>query len=242
MRTLQGSPCHRCPACASFPPTGPALRATRLPARAQGSGSPVPACAGLFRLSRASDNKKPSGAAGSGGLHQANCRYRLREIVPMSRACAVDWQQAIRRSQKSFVSVLHHAAHVGSRTQCSRRPREVRPGCADVKRQRLKFANCRMRPAMIDLSRREISSVIYENFRCLWSLICPTGKSVKTCPALSTKIFCFTPRPNHRPMSRYPLPTRGAFRDRHERWVRGAMDARCRQTSGIDADGKVVWS
>ena len=46
---LKGSLCHRYPACASFPPTGPALLDTRLPARAPGSGSPVPACAGMFR-------------------------------------------------------------------------------------------------------------------------------------------------------------------------------------------------
>jgi hypothetical protein len=44
-----GSLCHRYPAHASFPPTGPALLGTRLPARAPGSGSPVPACAGMFR-------------------------------------------------------------------------------------------------------------------------------------------------------------------------------------------------
>jgi len=46
---LKGSLCHRYPACASFPPAGPALLGTRLPARAPGSGSPVPACAGMFR-------------------------------------------------------------------------------------------------------------------------------------------------------------------------------------------------
>ena len=46
---LKGSLCHRYPAYASFPPTGPALLGTRLPARAPGSGSPVPACAGMFR-------------------------------------------------------------------------------------------------------------------------------------------------------------------------------------------------
>lgn len=43
-----GSLCHRYPACASFPPAGPALSGTRHQARAPGSGSPVPACAGIF--------------------------------------------------------------------------------------------------------------------------------------------------------------------------------------------------
>src|ERR1700730_10579919 len=47
-------------------------------ARAPGSGSPVPALAGEFRMSHASDNKKPSGAAGSGGSVTADCRCRFK--------------------------------------------------------------------------------------------------------------------------------------------------------------------
>jgi hypothetical protein len=38
-----------------------------------------------------------------------------------------------------------------------------------------------------------------------------------------------------------PLPARGAFRDRHERWVRNAMDALARKTRRAEADGEVVW-
>jgi hypothetical protein len=65
---LQGSLCHRYPACASFPPAGPALLGARLFGASPGirvsrSGS----APGYFSMSRASDNKKPSGAAGSGG-------------------------------------------------------------------------------------------------------------------------------------------------------------------------------
>ena len=37
-------------------------------------------------------------------------------------------------------------------------------------------------------------------------------------------------------------PTRGAFRDRHERWVRDAMDAEVPVTKGTEADGEVVWA
>jgi hypothetical protein len=53
---------------ASFPPAGPARLGTRLSARAPGSGSPVPACAGMFSDEpKLRTTKKPSGAAGSGG-------------------------------------------------------------------------------------------------------------------------------------------------------------------------------
>ena len=54
---------------------------------------------------------------------------------------------------------------------------------------------------------------------------CPTGKSLKTCPALARKIFRFAFTPNHSYNSRHPAPTRGAYRDRHGRWVRGAVAA-----------------
>jgi len=62
---------------------------------------------------------------------------------------------------------------------------------------------------------------------------CPTGKSLKTCPALAQKIFRFAFTPNHSYNSRHPAPTRGAYRDRHGRWVRGAVAAarRARNTS-----------
>ena len=62
---------------------------------------------------------------------------------------------------------------------------------------------------------------------------CPTGKSLKTCPALARKIFRFAFAPNHSYNSRHPALTRGAYRDRHGRWVRGAVAAarRARNTS-----------
>jgi len=34
----------------------------------------------------------------------------------------------------------------------------------------------------------------------------------------------------------------GAFRDRHGRWTRDAMDALCRKTSGVCTDGEIVES
>jgi hypothetical protein len=44
-----------------------------------------------------------------------------------------------------------------------------------------------------------------------------------------------------------PVPIRGAFRDRHGRWVRDAVDVKRRsaifaRTNGVFTDGEVVWS
>ncbi len=39
------------------------------------------------------------------------------------------------------------------------------------------------------------------------------------------KIFCFLFDPNHRPIPCHPVPARGAYRDRHGRRLRDAMDA-----------------
>jgi len=40
-----------------------------------------------------------------------------------------------------------------------------------------------------------------------------------------------------------PIPSqiRGAFRDRHGRWVRDAVDVAAPLTNGAKADGEVVW-
>jgi hypothetical protein len=54
--------------------------------------------------------------------------------------------------------------------------------------------------------------------------------------------------PNHRHILRRPVLERGAFRDRHERWARDAMDAdgirrvKACWTNDADAYGEVVWS
>jgi len=60
-------------------------------------------------------------------------------------------------------------------------------------------------------------------------------------PVLFEKIFRFSASPNQIdiPPSR---PERGAFRDRHGRWVRDAVDALARQDERTKADGEVVWS
>jgi hypothetical protein len=78
-------------------------------------------------------------------------------------------------------------------------------------------------------------------------LDCPTGKS-----GGDGKTQKSSPRAKNNPvvpsgksmasLRAFRARSRGAFRDRHERWMRDAMDARCRQTSGAGADGEVVWS
>jgi hypothetical protein len=77
---------------------------------------------------------------------------------------------------------------------------------------------------------------------------CPTGKSSNCLSSPFRKnIFVFLRRKSlHRPC--YPAPARGAYRDRHGRWARDAMDAAvsggriARQTNGTVADGEVAWS
>jgi hypothetical protein len=38
------------------------------------------------------------------------------------------------------------------------------------------------------------------------------------------------------------VPTGGALRDRHGRWMRDAVDATACKTSSAKADGEIVWS
>jgi hypothetical protein len=43
--------------------------------------------------------------------------------------------------------------------------------------------------------------------------------------------------------SSHSAPDKGAYRDRHERWVRDAVDAGCgARRARPDADGEVVWA
>src|SRR5260370_36285026 len=62
------------------------------------------------------------------------------------------------------------------------------------------------------------------------------------CPDRRTKTFFFLKIRNHGHLAAVPLPARGALRDRHERWVRDAMDAVARETNVASADGEAVWS
>ena len=67
------------------------------------------------------------------------------------------------------------------------------------------------------------------------------GWLVRTCPAPFAKIFLFFRTPNQNYTIRYPVPRRGAFRDRHGR-RRDAVDAAALKTRALDADCEVVWS
>ena len=92
------------------------------------------------------------------------------------------------------------------------------------------------------------------------NLLCPTGKSAKSRQAPHQKIFLFVDTPTHRSDISRPIPARGAYRDRHERWdgmrwtrqrwramrSQGGLQLceRCtaRKTNDADAYGKTVWS
>jgi hypothetical protein len=85
----KGSLCHRCPACAFVPSDRPrAFGRTPLRREPRDPGLPFRLCAGIFQTSRASENKKPSGAARLGRVRGAECRFanpmfaRPREIRP----------------------------------------------------------------------------------------------------------------------------------------------------------------
>ena len=52
-------------------------------------------------------------------------------------------------------------------------------------------------------------------------------------PVLPAKIFRFAPPPNQSYNSRHPAPMRGAYRDRHGRWARDAMDAAASGARGV---------
>jgi hypothetical protein len=69
--------------------------------------------------------------------------------------------------------------------------------------------------------------------------------SKKLVKPLLQKYFCFSEW-QISAKGRCPVPTRGALRGRHERWVRDAMDAAASgaraQTNEVEADGKIVWS
>ena len=52
-------------------------------------------------------------------------------------------------------------------------------------------------------------------------------------PVLPAKIIRFAVTPNHPYNSGHPVPLRGAYRDRHGRWVRDAMDAAASGARGV---------
>jgi len=61
------------------------------------------------------------------------------------------------------------------------------------------------------------------------------------CPALPQKYFASPFARNTFSDSSRPASLRGAYRDRHERWVRDAVDALARKTSAREAGGAAAW-
>ncbi len=77
-------------------------------------------------------------------------------------------------------------------------------------------------------------------------MICPDVLACEKPVHPLAKIFCFAADPNQIYNSSHPGP-QGAYRDRHGRWVRDAMDAAMSgailaRTNDVVADGEVVWS
>jgi hypothetical protein len=66
-------------------------------------------------------------------------------------------------------------------------------------------------------------------------VICPS------CQFAAPQLYCPQPQIS-RIFRRNPHSSRGALRDRHERWARAAMDVKMRKANRIEADGEVVWS
>src|SRR3954451_19074342 len=64
----------------------------------------------------------------------------------------------------------------------------------------------------------------------------------EACQALHAKIYRF----RFSEIRDYVAPScprsRGAFRDRHERWERDAVDVKVARTSATGTDGQAVWS
>src|ERR1700760_205517 len=53
---------------------------------------------------------------------------------------------------------------------------------------------------------------------------------------------CLPRRANHWFQSSRLASTRGAYRDRHGRWMRDAVGVSARKTGAADAYGQIVWS
>jgi len=120
---------------ASFPPAGPARLGTRLSSASPGIRVSRSGHGRDVRTGRAAGNKKPSGAAGSGGSVRSGLSIlRSSKIAPMSQACAIDRSETVRQSCKSFVAVLHHWVHGFRKRKCSRGRGDIRSQLAGVKR------------------------------------------------------------------------------------------------------------
>jgi len=73
-------------------------------------------------------------------------------------------------------------------------------------------------------------------------VICPTGCLCDFVSSPVSKNILFLALVETAIQLAHPVPIRGAFRDRHGRWARDAVDAMEPLTNRPRADGEVVWS
>jgi hypothetical protein len=122
----------------AVPSGGPRASDTRVSARAPGSGSPVPACAGCsseLRM-RGRDMKNPSGAPrlGRGPSEDGRGNSGLSGISPESSARISQRQKAVWPFRCVCVDALHRVALGCSRTRSFARAGRIRCDYSNVKR------------------------------------------------------------------------------------------------------------
>ncbi len=112
----QSSPRHRCPALASFPPTGPALRMHDAERRQQSRNPGLPP--------RLAPGLVHNGGSGWGGYEKplrstrlgrgpiTDAAVRSERTASMSRASIGKWPRAIQRCQFDRISAFHRLAHL----------------------------------------------------------------------------------------------------------------------------------
>ena len=83
-------------------------------------------------------------------------------------------------------------------------------------------------PAAFGVTRRLMTGYVASARRANHS-----GRRWRVCPAPFAKILPFPFDPNHPHISRHLGPHRGAFRDRHGRRARDAVDAACQKTNDV---------
>jgi hypothetical protein len=83
-------------------------------------------------------------------------------------------------------------------------------------------------PAAFGVTRRLMTGYVASARRANHSV-----RRWRVCPAPFAKILPFPFDPNHPHISRHPGPHRGAFRDRHGRRARDAVDAACQKTNDV---------
>jgi hypothetical protein len=122
LRTPGSSLCHRYPAHRLVPSGRPrALGPRAFPREPRDPGLPFRPSPVKFQNEPCFGQQKTLRSGWLGRVRQeADYRCRLREIAPMSRACAIDQRNAGRSFDEHFVSAVHCLTHVFRKPYCSR--------------------------------------------------------------------------------------------------------------------------